>query len=136
MWSWSFQKKIKSVQGGLASGSQRAVQHVAMRALKLWDERRCDHTQARRFLDPTWAGLHGSVEPPLRPLIVKLANGEISMLDLLDDNTEPVQLFFYWVSAFRLVQDSFAATDVSHRLQVTSYSFYTILTPTKTRFYL
>lgn len=86
------------------------MQEVAARSLALFDQRSCgwEHSQAKRFLDPAWNGLpDGAIEPALRPLMVKLANCEITLFDLLGDGSEAVKLFFYWVSAFKLVRASF-----------------------------
>lgn len=96
--------------GGMATGRRKDVQQVAARSIALFDARASGshHAQSKRFLDSNWSGLNnGPKEPPLRPLMTKLAAGEISLHDLLDDGSEAVKLLFYWISAFRLVRVSF-----------------------------
>lgn len=56
--------------------------HTAARAIGLWElscrslEPNQQHAMARRFLDREWTGLdEQSPEPPLRPLVERLAAG-------------------------------------------------------------
>lgn len=66
-----------------------------MRSLRLFDAQPCAHAQAKRFLDPEWKGLPGGPsELPLRPVMAKLASGEATLHQLLDDDSEPVKSFF------------------------------------------
>lgn len=80
-----------------------------MRCLSLFDGKAAgaEHTQSRRFCDPDWSGIpSGPKEPPLRYLLEKLASAKITLHDLVTEDSEPVKLFFYWVSSFRLVRVS------------------------------
>lgn len=93
-------------EGGLACGDRNAVQAVAMRCLKLFDQNATgsEHAQSRRFCCPNWVGLRGGpAEPPLRNVMERVASGNITLHDLVTDGSEEVKLFFYWVSSFRLV---------------------------------
>ena len=86
------------------------VQKVACRALKLFDSDPeapgALHAQAQRFLNIGFSGVRsGTEEPPLRPLMERLALGSLTMTELLSDAepTPMVTSFLNWVAAFRHV---------------------------------
>ena len=96
-------------QGGLASPDDGDVRRIAAHCLRLWDGPQSaghTHAQSRRFLDPAWAGLpegsSGKPDPPLRELVVALAEGDKTMVDFISGGTEQEQSLVEWVAAFRL----------------------------------
>mgnify|MGYP000158651394 CR=1 FL=1 len=42
-------------------------------------------------------------DPPLRPLLVQVAGGFITLVSLMSEDSPRVQSLFYWLSGFRLV---------------------------------
>ena len=106
-------------QGGLAAPDDSAVQRIAAHCLKLWSGKKTTghtHAQSRRFLDPDWCG--GGMDeddPPLRSLVMALAEGEKTMSDFIHGKSREEQSFLQWVSSFRLVSWSFASGKVSNR---------------------
>ena len=101
------------LQSGALSHSDALVVCIAAReCLRLWDRggRGLLHAQSRRFLCPHWYGLDGSREnpdlqdPPLRPLVERLANGE-TILDIQqsasDSDIVGMTSLLYWLAAMR-----------------------------------
>lgn len=85
--------------GGLASGDQSEARETARKALKLYDEGRgqTHHAMSKRFLDSQWTGLDDGDEVPLRPLVERLAAGEVMDVWPVEDQ----QLIGYWLCRFR-----------------------------------
>ena len=106
----------------MAYPNDAEVQRVASRCIALFDAaphaRGSRHTQSRRFLDATWKGVGGSLsgggdddsdagDVPLRPLVQRLASGDVTLLDLaMNDDTLASRSLLHWVSAFRLARIS------------------------------
>jgi hypothetical protein len=84
------------------------VQRISHHCLRLWDGPACSghtHAQSRRFLDPNWTGLSSESQdsdPPLRELVVAVADGATTMADIMSGESLQEQSFVEWVSAFRL----------------------------------
>ena len=78
----------------------------ARRVLQLWDQQPCPHQQSRRFLDPCYTSAFPN-DPPLRPLVERMANGE----DICHDDFRPLRL---WVARFALIKLSERSTEGVH----------------------
>ena len=98
-WCWAIGLELFS--GGLASDNATDVRETAKKALNLWDKGgpQCDHAMSRRFLDPTWTGLDGGDEVPLRQFTERLAKG----VPLESFSDQEQQAIGHWLCRFRHV---------------------------------
>ena len=78
--------------------------------LALWERGGfgCKHRQSRRFLDPTWSG--SSQDPSLRPLVIRLAQGE-----QLTDSSD-FQPMIHWLSRFSCIRLAERSVESIHSL--------------------
>ena len=123
--------------GGLASASDADVQRVARQALNLYDSNPhaagAQHAQSQRFLNSEWGGLReGSQDPPLRPLIESIADGEMMLADFfLENNPTPAIIsLLKWLSAFRHVTQHAIErlhSEQMYNTQYTNVSFSQVL---------
>lgn len=90
---------------GLAHWDSNIACAVAKRALELWNKgQNVDHFQAKRFLDPEWAGVPGfERERPLRPFVPCLSIGAVYFLAVLGWEAQVI-LFLYVMPITFVVQ--------------------------------
>ena len=105
--------------GGLAHADPAEVRMVAARSIQLYDSSPnspgSQHMQSRRFCDESFKGFPGDTQDvPLRPLIIRLANGSATLESLLDENTPQVRNLLHRLSGFRLAKDSVTSAPVWH----------------------
>lgn len=90
--------------GALSHWDPVVVCTAAKHCLQMWDTAtdgsKCNHVQARRFLDTTF-GQEG--DPPLRSLVEELAAGNSVEAMVRDNSSDPkVASLVSWLSALRL----------------------------------
>ena len=93
---------------GLAHRDPAVVKKVAVTCINMYDRfpgiTGAHHVQSRRFLDWSWPGLPGSEsDPPLRPLVERLAFTPSTLADIVQEDTPVTRSLLYHLAGFRLV---------------------------------